>query len=108
MNNCFGRVPLVLSVFVCAIVQCNQLCAALPTSGLIHSTAQLSMPRQQIGATAVGDTIFFGGGLTASGTLSDRVDRYNAVTGIWTIDQMPVALRDTVAAAVGSRAVFTD
>ncbi len=54
---------------------------------LIHSTGSLSIPREAMGATSVGDRAFFAGGYVgfprAGDAFTDVVDVYNAKTGIW-------------------------
>jgi hypothetical protein len=54
------------------------------------STAELSIPRFYFGHAVLGNSIFFAGGQTASGTIeiTKRIDIYNASNNSWSIDSL--------------------
>jgi hypothetical protein len=91
-----------------AFIWCGAIFAVPINSGLTHTTGALSQARERPGATAVGDTVFFGGGALAGGAFSNRVDVYHVATSSWTMDQLPTPMHYTFATTVGSRAIFTD
>ncbi|MEO7047991.1 MAG: hypothetical protein ABI091_22015 [Ferruginibacter sp.] len=85
------------------------------------STAELSEPRSDIGAVAVGNKVLFASGINkftddywADVQFSTRVDIYDIITNKWTTTEIPgtgESFRDgfyATAAAAGNKAIFCD
>ena len=76
------------------------------------STAQLSVARNHLAATSVGNLAIFAGGLVYSSsfapgsTESDAVDLYNSASGTWSTARLSVARYNMGATSVGNLAFF--
>ena len=73
------------------------------------STAQLSVARNHLAATSVGNLAIFAGGkiyLNSDSTESDAVDLYNSASGTWSTARLSVARYNMGATSVGNLAFF--
>lgn len=84
------------------IVDIYDASLGLPTNPAAWSTAQLSVPRRDIGATAVGGKAFFAGGDGGA----DVVDIYDSATGNWSTATLSAPRNGVMAVTVGSKALF--
>ncbi|MBK9526207.1 MAG: hypothetical protein IPO39_16105 [Bacteroidetes bacterium] len=67
------------------------------------TTANLSVARYSLSATAVGTKVFFAGGFHNNVTPSSVVNIYDNSTSLWTIANLSVARGYLSAATVGSK-----
>lgn len=70
------------------------------------SVDSLSVPRCMIGAATAGSKVFFAGGNTAPGEVTDVVDIYDINTGVWTVDSLSVPRAYTAAVAYEGKVYF--
>jgi len=75
------------------------------------SFAKLSVARSGLCSATAGGKIFFAGGIESvlpSGLfkVSDIVDIYDTLTGIWTVEKLSVARYEMVSAVVGDKVIF--
>lgn len=70
------------------------------------TTAQLSVARRRLTATAAGSKILIGGGYDESGEPVRTVDIYDVNTGQWTTAQLSAARDHFTAAGAGNIAIF--
>ncbi|MBL0343329.1 MAG: hypothetical protein IPP71_22210 [Bacteroidetes bacterium] len=70
----------------------------------LWTTANLSVARKNLSATAVGSKAFFAGGIGTNS--SSVVDIYNNSTGLWTTANLSAARSHLSATAVGTKAFF--
>ena len=72
----------------------------------LWTTATLSQARYAIGATVVGNEVFFAGGRSEAGGYSSVVDIYNTSTGLWSTANLSLGRSGPAATSVGNLALF--
>ena len=70
------------------------------------SVSQLSVPRNLLSATSVGNFAIFAGGFNDNNKPTDAVDLYNQVTKSWTTARLSIGRSRLAAASVGNFAIF--
>lgn len=70
------------------------------------TTAQLSVARRRLTATAAGNKILFGGGYGVDGNDPNTVDIYDVTTGQWSVSRLSSGKTHLAAAGAGNIAIF--
>ena len=70
------------------------------------SVQKLSLPRDNMGATACGSKAYFGGGFSFDGKASTRIDVYDAAANTWDTLSLPVARFSISVVSAGDKIMF--
>jgi len=73
---------------------------------LTRTTAELSQPRWNVGAAAVGNKIYFAGGYTAYEMGSNRVDIYDVSANTWSTATLSQARADVAVSGAKNKVIF--
>jgi hypothetical protein len=86
-------------------LQLSRAAALPPVAGLNHTTATLSLARDDMATVRVGTLALFAGG-DAHVAATDIVDIYNSRSGVWSTGKLSQAREDLAGTAVGRLALF--
>jgi hypothetical protein len=71
------------------------------------TSLNLSEPRALLGAAALGDKVFFAGGVNfQDNIISDKVDIYDVKTGVWTFAKLSSPRFFLASSAIGNKVIF--
>ncbi len=70
------------------------------------SVTQLSIPRTDVAGVAMGNRIFFAGGIGPGDSTSSRVDIYDLVTRTWSTTELSRSASNIKTAVIGNRVFF--
>jgi len=99
------KISMIYKILFLDFLLIETLEVATQPNDIIQTTATLGQARSNLAATSLGELVFFGGGLSATGA-SDRVDISNVTTGSWTTVTLSVPRAYLAAASSGNLVFF--